>query len=634
MWYRYLLVFLLLIISFNSILSQNSGFEDSLLNKYEKSKGKEDKIDALTQLINKYINADLEKAHQYSSELLKIGLESNNDEAINTAYSKLGLIEKKKGNYEKSIVFCKKNLEHAYKLNDNQNISRSLNNLGLLHYKIGEYSLSLNYLNNSLQIKEAAKDSFGMAASYNNIGMLFKDINSYDQSLKYFFKSLEIKTNIDTNGSIYSTYNNIGTVYHEIDKYDQALEYYNKAVDACQENDNLLEIPNLLLNIGLLYKEKEDMEMALIYYEKSLVLSDKYGLKGEKGKGLLLIGSIYYELEGYEKAKLYNEESLDIFYAIKDKYNLTSALHNLGKTNYKIKNFKKAIYYLEESNEVSLLLNLKSKTSKNYKFLSLIYEELNEHNKSLIYFKNHITYKDSIYNEESHKRLIKIQIEHEVKEKERDIEKLEQSEIVKDLKITKRTNFIIILIIISLFLLSVIFLVVQKNIYTKKTSKKLREQQDKIHNQEKNKLILDLEVKNKELTTNVMNLIEKNELIQNTANSLVIFKKDFEKNDLNNIDDIIKNLKLNANKGLWNEFEKYFSEVYNDFYVNLMKKHSTLTPNERKLCAFLRLDMTTKDIAIITLRTSHSINVARTRLRKKMGIANTETNISTYLTQF
>ena len=65
-----------------------------------------------------------------------------------------------------------------------------------------------------------------------------------------------------------------------------------------------------------------------------------------------------------------------------------------------------------------------------------------------------------------------------------------------------------------------------------------------------------------------------------------------------------------------------------------MKSHPTLTPNERKLCAFLRLDMNTKDIAIITLRTSHSINVARTRLRKKMGIANTEININTYLTKF
>ena len=62
-----------------------------------------------------------------------------------------------------------------------------------------------------------------------------------------------------------------------------------------------------------------------------------------------------------------------------------------------------------------------------------------------------------------------------------------------------------------------------------------------------------------------------------------------------------------------------------------MKQHPNLTENEKKLCALLRLDMTTKEIAAITHQNPSSIEVARTRMRKKMNLSNTEINLNSYL---
>ena len=62
-----------------------------------------------------------------------------------------------------------------------------------------------------------------------------------------------------------------------------------------------------------------------------------------------------------------------------------------------------------------------------------------------------------------------------------------------------------------------------------------------------------------------------------------------------------------------------------------MEKFPKLSPNEKKLCAFLRLNMSTKDIAALTRKSTSSIDVARTRLRKKLEISGTDTNLISFL---
>jgi DNA-binding CsgD family transcriptional regulator len=68
------------------------------------------------------------------------------------------------------------------------------------------------------------------------------------------------------------------------------------------------------------------------------------------------------------------------------------------------------------------------------------------------------------------------------------------------------------------------------------------------------------------------------------------------------------------------EFEEKFSEINDTFYKRLNLKHPGLTPNDMKLCAFLRLNLSTKEICAITYQTPNAIDVARHRLRKKLGL--------------
>ena len=82
---------------------------------------------------------------------------------------------------------------------------------------------------------------------------------------------------------------------------------------------------------------------------------------------------------------------------------------------------------------------------------------------------------------------------------------------------------------------------------------------------------------------------------------------------------------------IWEEFEIRFLKTHIGFYDRLLNAHPNLTPNERRLCSFLRMDMTTKEISVITGQTIRAVEIARTRLRKKLSLIDSDKSLFDYL---
>jgi DNA-binding CsgD family transcriptional regulator len=97
------------------------------------------------------------------------------------------------------------------------------------------------------------------------------------------------------------------------------------------------------------------------------------------------------------------------------------------------------------------------------------------------------------------------------------------------------------------------------------------------------------------------------------------------------IREVLLNLRSNIDKNIWNVFEERFSDVHQNFFVTLQNRFPSLTGKERKLCALLRLNLTTKEIAAITHQNINAVEVARTRLRKKLNLSNTDVQLSSFL---
>lgn len=89
----------------------------------------------------------------------------------------------------------------------------------------------------------------------------------------------------------------------------------------------------------------------------------------------------------------------------------------------------------------------------------------------------------------------------------------------------------------------------------------------------------------------------------------------------------------NANNN-WAEVEKTLASNNDTFFDNLLKEYPNLTKNERKLCTLIHMNLSTKEIANITHQSVGSINVARSRLRQKFGLTDSDTSLITFLDRF
>jgi hypothetical protein len=148
---------------------------------------------------------------------------------------------------------------------------------------------------------------------------------------------------------------------------------------------------------------------------------------------------------------------------------------------------------------------------------------------------------------------------------------------------------------------------------------------------ENNLLKEDLQFKDKVFQDNVKYLVSKNELITNVSERLKKEKPLFKKENQRIIEDIILELRSDIENELLDEFEIRFNQIHFDFFDRLNKIAPDLSANDKKLCAFLKLKMSTKDISSITGQSISSIETARTRLRKKLQIPNNERKLQDFL---
>lgn len=135
----------------------------------------------------------------------------------------------------------------------------------------------------------------------------------------------------------------------------------------------------------------------------------------------------------------------------------------------------------------------------------------------------------------------------------------------------------------------------------------------------------DIDSKNRELGLSTMNLVRRNELLSTIKKELGTIK---------NIDDISKVVKL-INKNLnasddWKLFEEAFENADKDFIKKLKSKHSNLTSNDLRLCTYLRLNLSSKEIAPLLNISPRSVEVKRYRLRKKMNLPH-EASLTNYI---
>lgn len=152
--------------------------------------------------------------------------------------------------------------------------------------------------------------------------------------------------------------------------------------------------------------------------------------------------------------------------------------------------------------------------------------------------------------------------------------------------------------------------------------------ENELNTQEYEKHILELEVqaKSSEVAGKSLSIAKQSEMIENIQNILDT-ETDFNKLK----SEIKKAIKINAiNKHEWEIFETNINQIHKEFITNLSNKFSTLTPKDIKLCIYLKMNLSSKEIAPLMNISFRGVELHRYRLRKKLGLVQDE-NLTKFL---
>ncbi|MGB5982568.1 MAG: LuxR C-terminal-related transcriptional regulator [Nonlabens sp.] len=150
------------------------------------------------------------------------------------------------------------------------------------------------------------------------------------------------------------------------------------------------------------------------------------------------------------------------------------------------------------------------------------------------------------------------------------------------------------------------------------------EAKQRIEDLEKKNLINEVKAKRKELTNSTAAVVQKNETIISLRNELKRLEK-VSPNTLRTKNILHRSGEQLDSKNDWTLFESRFNELNEDFFKSLSQAFPKLTTKDRKLCAYIKIGLTSKEIAPLLGITKRSVELQRYRLRKKLNL---DTNIS------
>ncbi len=266
---------------------------------------------------------------------------------------------------------------------NNDSLARAMiiNDMALNDYYKGNYVRSLEDYLRAKTISEAIKDYEGVAVAYSNIGILYSEQKQYELALESYKQAITIIKSIDEkyHYQLGNAYLNIALTYYNINNLEQAIEYHNLALEV--------------------YKGYNDREGEAYVYEG---LADVYKARGR-----------------HQACTDYSLKAKEIFQSIGNQTGLSAVLATLADNYLQMGQLNYAAQQGREALKIARQINDHSDIAAGARLLTKIFKQQGNYQEALQMQDLHMTYQDSILNEEKARALIGWQTKYETAEKEK-----------------------------------------------------------------------------------------------------------------------------------------------------------------------------------------------------------------------
>ncbi len=395
-----------------------------------------------------YLMSDYGQAGKYAEEALQLAEKSKFKKGIADAYNGIGNVCLSQGNNPKALENYLASLKIREEIGDKQGTASSALNIGNVYRDRNDYFKALQSYHNALKRYEETGDKKGVSDSYNSIGIVYAMQGNYPKALEGFLVSLKIKEEIGDKWGITKSQGNIGGVYQQQGNYPKALEYHLASLKIQEEIGDNSGIASTYNNIGGVYQQQGNYPKALENLYSSLKIEEEIGHKYGMVISYSNLGSAYNDQSDYSKSLEYHHKSLEISREIESKQMIATNMLSIGKLYIRILTdtsgslpqtvissagrrefIQTAISYIEEAVAEFKALRALYEYQDAQKSLSIAYELLGDTGKAYKAFKEHVIYKDSVFNEENTKEITRLEMNYVFEKQQDSIRLVNEKEI-------------------------------------------------------------------------------------------------------------------------------------------------------------------------------------------------------------
>jgi DNA-binding CsgD family transcriptional regulator len=523
-----------------------------------------------------------------------------------------------------------------------QGLANVLFQMGNISYWRNSYVEALKQYAEAAKIADSIGDNKLKAACIERMGSVHLTTDDPYLALELYYESLFLSEKIGDSGGIAKVYNVLGFFKGQSGQYDSGVMYLNKAIVLNEKLNNRHNRAENLGNLAYLYQiNHKTAAAAKIYY----VLKSELESSRDKVNQPVIyynLASMHQGLGHIDSAFYYLRKAMGVAKETADTALLSTIYGNTGEIMLNEGRIDSARIYLDKSLRYSLKTGDVETQLQALSFLIKV-DTLTGHNKDAIrHYNLSLVLQDSVNQRKMRNNRESSELQYDIEKK-----KILINSQQADIKTSKRLRSLYLFLLISALLVGLLLtwvLFLQRRNYSKR--RQLLESQSLVNelqlerlkqDEDLNRLKLEkaeeeLNVRQNELLSIAMGIEQKNELL------LVINKKireglekGLEIEVLNQIKSSIKMLLNDSEES--DLFNQRFSNLHKEFYSNLQATHPELSKNELKFCAYLRIQLSSSQIANIMNVTSEAVRKTRYRVRKKMNLA-VDVSLEGYIMKF
>ena len=359
-------------------------------------------IDLLNDIASSTYSSQPGLAREYALEARKKSKKANYLKGLGRSFQVEGFSHWAKGNFIYSEKCYRKALKIYQKIDYSKGIGNAYNNLGAVLAIQGRYKTSLNCYQQCSAIYKKLNYEHGVASACANMGIIYKNRKENKIAIEYQNRALKIFKKLKDHHYQAIVHNNIGSVLLSEKQYDQAIKFFRKSLRLQKKLNNQNGAALSYRFIGLTFRDKGDLKRGLNYCLKSYNLVKDTDSK----RHIMLTG------------------------------------HSIGEIYLKLKKYDAALKFLQESFKLSREINIKDEQYKICRNISMLYEYTGDFKKSLKFYKKFSSLKDQVYTTDYNDKIANLKIEYELeqKEKEAEIQRLKNVELVGEINKRKKVE--------------------------------------------------------------------------------------------------------------------------------------------------------------------------------------------------